>query len=71
VLLGEVDRVAADRVVAPQRVALPVVGEQDPDQVGVPLEADPEEIPEAMVGFSAPRKARIRISRTASLSRSS
>src|SRR5207248_10328843 len=44
-LPGEADRLAADRVVLAQRVALPVVVHQDPGEVGVALGADAHQVP--------------------------
>src|SRR5215213_1675504 len=40
----EIHRLAADRVVAPQRMAFPAVRHHDPRQVWVPLELDPEQV---------------------------
>ncbi len=44
-LFGEADGLAADRIVLPQRVPLPVVLHQDPAKVRVPLEADSHHVP--------------------------
>src|SRR3954452_20635346 len=41
---GEIDGLGANRDRAPQRVALPVLGQHDPRQVGMTLEGDAEEI---------------------------
>src|SRR5215212_3530461 len=43
-VVGEGDRLAADREVAPLRPADVVVGHQDPGQVRVAAEDDPEEV---------------------------
>src|SRR6478735_640997 len=43
-LSREPDRLAADRVVLPQRMALPVLGHQDPDEVRVAAEDDPHQV---------------------------
>src|SRR5213076_3174155 len=44
VLLRELDYLAADRVVAAQGVADPVVGHQDPRELGVSVEDDSEHV---------------------------
>src|SRR5262245_61948606 len=43
-VVGEGDRLAADREVAPLRPADVVLGQQDAGQVGVAAEGDPEEV---------------------------
>ena len=43
-VLGEQDRLAADREVAALRPALVVLGQQQPAQVGVAAKDDPEEL---------------------------
>src|SRR5215212_7123894 len=40
----EVHRLAADRVVSPQRMAVPAVRHHDPREIRVPLELDPEQV---------------------------
>src|SRR4051794_5188902 len=41
---GEIHRLAAERLGAPQRMTFPVVGQHDARKVRVPLEADAEEV---------------------------
>src|SRR5215203_1812538 len=44
-LVGEADGLAAERIILAQRVPLPVILHDDPSEVGVPLEADPHQVP--------------------------
>src|SRR5579884_890435 len=41
---GEIDRFGAERFGAPQRIPLPIVGQHDAAQVGMPIEADAEQV---------------------------
>src|SRR6202140_4963286 len=44
-LVAEDDRLAEGDVILPQGMPFPALGHQDPAQIGVPVELDPEEVP--------------------------